>query len=98
MGTCPLTFAFCSAYLFFSLLFSRSCAAVPVLSASFITILSYNGAVQMGCLSDSRVIAEPRELTDLFVSEFIRLQKKIAELQKEGKLQRTLQLQEKDKA
>jgi len=52
----------------------------------------------MGCLSDSRVIAEPRELTDLFVSEFLRLQKKIAELQRDGKLQQTLQLHEKDKA
>lgn len=52
----------------------------------------------MGCLSDSRVIEEPRELTDLFVSEFHRLQTKIAQLQKDGKLQQTLHLQDKDKA
>lgn len=65
--------------------------------ASFLTILSYNGGVQMGCLSDSRVIDRPREVLDLFQREFASLKKKVAQLQAEGKLKDTLGLQDQDR-
>lgn len=65
--------------------------------ASFLTILSYNGGVQMGCLSDVRVIDRPQEVLALFESEFASLKKQVAKLQAEGKLQQTLGLQDKDR-
>jgi len=66
--------------------------------ASFITILSYAGGVQMGCLFDSRVVEEPQRVLDLFVEEYQRLKEHVDKLQKEGTLQQALGLQDKDKA
>lgn len=65
--------------------------------ASFLTILSYNGGVQMGCLSDVRVIDRPREVLDLFQSEFAALKKQVAKLQADGTLKQTLGLQDHDR-
>ena len=79
------------------------CAAVCVCcvmlsSASFLTILSYNGGVVMGCLIDSRVIADTHEVLDLFVSELHALQATVDALQKQGKLKATLKLRDQDRA
>lgn len=63
--------------------------------ASFMTILSYNNQVSMGCLSDSRAIGEPREVLDLFQSEYDKLRLKIEQLQASGELKERLQLSEK---
>ncbi len=69
-----------------------------VRAASFVTILSYAGAVSIGVLIDSRVVSDPQILLDLFVAEYADLKGQVETLQTQGKLQQTLELQDKDKA
>jgi len=66
--------------------------------ASFLTIFSYAGGVQIGCLFDTRVVEDPQPIVELCVSEYTALKNRVAQLQKDGTLQQTLGLQEKDRA
>lgn len=61
--------------------------------ASFITIISYNGNIQMGYLADERVVKDPRDVIKLFSSEYHKLKNQIAELQQQGKLEEVMELQ-----
>jgi diacylglycerol O-acyltransferase len=65
--------------------------------ASFITMLSYANAFQIGFLSDSRAVKDPREVLDLCEEEFDKLKRKIDALQKNGKLQETMGLKDEQK-
>lgn len=65
--------------------------------SSFITILSYAHAVQIGFLSDSRAVTNPREVLDLCAEELDKLKATLDQLQKSGKIQEALELRDEQK-
>lgn len=62
--------------------------------ASFITLLSYNGAVQLAFLADERVVPQPHDVMHLFQAEYEKLRQHIAALQESGQLKDRLALQD----